>query len=101
MSLITIGVVVGYIFRKSMGEWILITLSAIPIAILVNAFRVALTGVLTYRYGGDVAKGVIHQTQGLFTFGLAFVLLLAEASLLAWIWPTAWRRSPGAERADA
>ena len=32
-------------------------------------------------------EGVIHQTEGLFTFGLAFALLLVEASLLAGCWP--------------
>ena len=49
----------------------MIVLSAIPIAILVNAFRVALTGILTHHFGEKAAEGVIHQTEGLFTFGLA------------------------------
>lgn len=82
MALITLGVVFAYFFRKSWLERAVIVLSAIPIAILVNAFRVALTGVLTARYGEKMAGGVIHETQGLFTFGLAFVLLLGEAWLL-------------------
>jgi len=83
VALITLGVVFAYFFRKSLVERVVIVLSAIPIAILVNSFRVALTGVLTARFGEQVAGGVIHETQGLFTFGLAFVLLLGEAALLA------------------
>ncbi len=43
-ALITLGVIFAYFFRKSTAERIIIVLSAIPIAILVNAFRVALTG---------------------------------------------------------
>jgi exosortase len=82
MALGTLGVVFAYFFRKSLLERIVIVLSTIPIAILVNAFRVALTGYLTHSMGERAAQGVIHQTEGLFTFGLAFALLLVEASLL-------------------
>jgi exosortase len=92
MALITLGVVFAYFFRKSAVERIVIVLSAIPIAILVNAFRVALTGVLAHYYGDQATKGVVHATEGLFTFGIAFLLLLAEARLLNWLWPRIARR---------
>ena len=90
-ALITLGVIFAYFFRKSTVERIIIVLSAIPIAILVNAFRVALTGVLTYHLGEEAASGWIHQTEGLFTFGIAFLLLLLEAWLLSLLWPKSWR----------
>ena len=32
--------------------------------------------------GSAAAQGLINQTEGFFTFGLAFALLLVEASLL-------------------
>jgi exosortase/archaeosortase family protein len=57
----------------------------------VNAFRVALTGVLTHYLGEEAASGWIHQTEGLFTFGIAFLLLLLEAWLLSLLWPKSWR----------
>jgi exosortase len=87
MALITLGVVFAYFFRKSFVERVLIVLSAIPIAILVNSFRVALTGILTHNFGQAAADGVIHTTEGLFTFAIAFVLLLGEAWLLRRFWP--------------
>jgi exosortase len=87
MALITLGVVFAYFFRKRTAERLIIVASAIPIAILVNAFRVALTGILTHRLGQEAASGWIHQTEGFFTFGIAFVLLLGEAALLQQIWP--------------
>lgn len=99
MALITLGVVFAYFFRKSWGERILIVASAIPIAIVVNALRVTLTGVLTYRFGEKAAEGAIHEFQGLITFGAAFVLLLAEAWLLAKLWPDRWRPQPARRRA--
>ncbi len=91
MALVTLGVIFAYFFRKSWGERVIIVLSAIPIAILVNAFRVGLTGVLTHYFGKEAAGGWIHQTEGLFTFAIAFVLLLLEAWALEKLWPASWR----------
>jgi len=98
MALITLGVVFAYFFRKSLAERVLIVLSAIPIAILVNAFRVALTGVLTHNFGQRAAEGMIHTTEGLFTFAIAFLLLLGEAWLLQLLWPKRWRAGRQKER---
>lgn len=89
MALGTLGVVFAYFFRRSWIKRLIIVVSTLPIAILVNAFRVALTGFLTHQYGEEAAQGVIHTTEGFFTFGLAFALLLAEATLIDRIWPTA------------
>jgi exosortase/archaeosortase family protein len=86
MALGTLAVVFAYFFRKNPWERVIIVLSAIPIAILVNAFRVALTGYLTHRFGPAAADGVLHQTEGFFTFGLAFALLLLEAWLISMLW---------------
>lgn len=101
MALITLGVVFAYFFRKSWGERIIIVTSAIPIAIVVNALRVTITGILTYHFGEKAAEGAIHEFQGLITFGAAFVLLLGEAWLLAKFWPDRWRPQPARRRAAA
>jgi exosortase len=96
MALITLGVVFAYFYRKSWIERAVIVLSAIPIAIVVNALRVALTGVLAYHYGRDAGAGALHEFQGLITFAAAWVLLLLEAWLLARWWPVRWRARPRA-----
>ena len=98
MALGTLAVVFAYFFRRNAVERGVIVLSAIPIAILVNAFRVGLTGYLTHRFGAGAAEGVIHQTEGFFTFGLAFALLLLEAWLLQLFWPRSWRARTGGRR---
>ena len=95
MALGTLAVVFAYFFRKSAAERTLIVLSAIPIAIFVNAFRVGLTGYLTHTFGPQAAEGAIHQTEGFVTFGLAFALLLLEAWLLQLFWPRRARRAGG------
>jgi exosortase len=91
MALGTLGVLFAYFFRKNLAERAILVASTLPIAILVNAFRVMLSGVLTYRFGLVAAEGAIHQSEGFFTFGLAFALLLLEAWLLQLLWPRAWR----------
>jgi exosortase len=92
MALGALAVVFAYFFRKNPIERVIIVASAIPIAIFVNAFRVALTGYLAHRMGSAAAQGLIHQTEGFFTFGLAFGLLLVEAWLLSVFWPSSSRR---------
>lgn len=96
MALSTLGIVFAYFFRRGFAKRVAIILSTLPIAILVNAFRVALTGLLTHYYGEEAAQGVIHTTEGFFTFGLAFALLLAEAALIDRIWPDRPRAAKGA-----
>jgi exosortase len=85
MALLTLGVVFAYFFRKNLLERVVLVVSTIPIAILVNAIRVALTGVLTHYWGEDAASGFIHDFQGLITFAVAFLLLLLEARAIGWI----------------
>ncbi len=100
MALGTLAIVFAYFFRKNMVERIVIIVSAIPIAILVNAFRVALTGWLTHTFGPDAAEGMIHTTEGFFTFGLAFAALLFEAWLIQNFWTRKTRpNAKGMERA--
>lgn len=83
MALVFLGVVFAYFFRRSAIERIVLVASAIPIAIFVNAMRVTLTGLLAHWFGEQAATGFIHDFQGVITFGLAFLLLLAEARLIA------------------
>lgn len=85
-SLITIGVIFAYFFRKTIGERVILVASTIPIAIVVNSFRVALTGALAHYFGKEAATGVIHELEGLFTFVLALMLLFIEAHLLSIVW---------------
>ena len=86
MALLTLGVVFAHYFRRGhLLQQLVLVASTIPIAIFVNAIRVALTGLLAHNWGQDVASGVIHDFQGLITFSVAFVLLLGEARLLAWL----------------
>jgi exosortase/archaeosortase family protein len=62
---------------KRWGFWrsTLLVLSAVPIAILTNAFRVSGTGVLARYYGTKVADGFFHSFSGWLIYITAFGLL--------------------------
>jgi exosortase len=83
MALGTLGVVFAYFFRKTWWERSVLVAATIPIAVLVNAFRVGVTVALSFWWGQQAAEGAIHQTEGFFTFGLAFLLLMVLAWLLS------------------
>ncbi len=76
-ALVTVGVVFAYFFGRGWLQRILIVGASLPIAILVNAFRVTGTGYLAYHYGLAVATGYYHTFEGFAMFALAFALLAA------------------------
>lgn len=86
MALITLGVVFAHFFKPG-AIWVQLFLvaSTIPIAIFVNSFRVALTGYLAHHFGTEAATGAIHDFQGVFTFGMAFFILLGEGRLIDYV----------------
>lgn len=83
MALLTLGVVFAYFLERGIVRRLILIISTVPIAIGVNAFRVALTGILTQAYGQAAASGFIHDFQGIITFLLAFLVLLAEAKIMS------------------
>jgi exosortase len=86
MALLTLGVVFAHFFRPGKPiQQVLLVGSTIPIAVAVNSLRVALTGVLAHNFGEQAASGFIHEFQGMITFSVAFIFLLAEGSFLGFI----------------
>lgn len=69
---------------KTYGFWrsAILLLSAIPIAIFTNAFRVSGTGVLAHYYGTKVADGFFHSFSGWVIYIAAFLLLFAVGWIL-------------------
>jgi exosortase/archaeosortase family protein len=99
MTLVTLAVVFAYFSQprpknpappgtfgwlKSYGFWrsLILVLSAVPIAILTNAFRVSGTGVLAHYYGTKVADGFFHSFSGWVVYIVAFLLLFGMGWIL-------------------
>jgi exosortase D (VPLPA-CTERM-specific) len=80
--LMTLGVIVAYLFRgKAWMRWLLF-LSTVPITIFMNGLRIGIIGVLVDRFGIAQAEGFVHQFEGWVIFMACLALLLGEAWLL-------------------
>ncbi len=85
LAMTCLAAVMVYVLRKELWSRITIFLLSIAVAILLNVFRVATTGVLVDLVDPSMAGGRSHEIWGLITFALAFLLLLGISRLIDWI----------------
>ena len=83
VSLLALAVVFAYITQRRTSTRGILALSAIPIALVANAFRIWGTGVLAHLYGAQAAEGFYHTFAGWLVFVVASSLLLGEGALLS------------------
>jgi len=91
LSLSFLSLVYGYFFEKR--NWVRITLffATIPLAIIANASRVTITGLMT-QVKTELAEGFFHEAQGwvIFMVGLGLLIILhslinrASRMIVAW-----------------
>lgn len=96
VSLITLGILLGYWTDPRAGVRAAVALAAIPVAVLTNGLRVAGTGAAAHYWGPQAAAHFFHTFSGWMVFVLAFTILVAVMGLLR-----AWRpmRAVSAEAA--
>lgn len=80
---LSLGFLAAYLFKAPLWQRALVFLSTIPITILMNSFRIALTGILVERYGSSQAEGLIHFFEGWVVFLLCMLMLFAVIAILA------------------
>lgn len=71
---------------KTRWTRIVMVLSAVPLAFLVNIVRVTGTTILSHAYGPEMAQGVFHMTAGFVLFAVGFVVFYLEYRLLNGEW---------------
>jgi len=83
VSLLTLAIVLGYFTERRLAKRVLIALSAVPIAILANAARVAGTGLASELVSPAAAEGFFHTFSGWLVFVVAFAGLLAVQRIIS------------------
>jgi exosortase len=81
LTLTFLSLVYGYFFEKRTWVRVVLFFSTIPIAIVANAGRVTLTGVVS-QFNPDLAEGFFHEAQGWVIFMVALVILVALHQLI-------------------
>jgi exosortase len=74
-ALISLGVLAGGLWLDSPLGRLVVVMTAIPIAIALNAVRVFLTGFLVFFVDPALGEGFMHLTEGWVMFLIAFVAL--------------------------
>jgi len=80
-ALLSLGVLLGALFLKYWPTRLALVALSIPIAIFINGFRVFLTGFLVLFVSPKMGEGFLHESEGMMTFGGAFLL----TALVAWL----------------
>jgi exosortase len=75
MALLTVALIIVYLFKRPFIAQVLIVILSVIIAIVLNVFRVTLTGVLAHFYDPKSATGFFHSFSGLVVFILGLLIL--------------------------
>ncbi|MGH8335443.1 MAG: exosortase/archaeosortase family protein, partial [Gammaproteobacteria bacterium] len=85
VSLITLAAFYSYLFERRNLLRVLVILSAIPIAVIANGFRIMGSGMLGEYWNPDKAEGFFHLFSGWLIFVVSLCLLFLFHSLLQWV----------------
>ncbi|MEO1658682.1 MAG: VPLPA-CTERM-specific exosortase XrtD [Pseudomonadota bacterium] len=80
---LSLGALAGYFYRGPLWQRLIVVLSTIPITIVMNSFRIAITGVLSDRYGSSHTEGFLHFFEGWVVFLFCIALLLGLLVVIA------------------
>jgi exosortase len=80
-ALLALGFLVGGLFLHTFAGRAFLVVAALPIAILLNGFRIFLTGFSIHFIDPRLGLGLMHYTEGWAMFIAAFLML----SMLAWL----------------
>jgi exosortase D (VPLPA-CTERM-specific) len=78
--LMSLSLLCAYLFQATMWKRAVVFLSSMPIAILLNGFRIGVIGVLVELFGTGAAEGFLHLFEG----WAVFLMSLAILSLVIW-----------------
>jgi exosortase len=81
LSLTFLSLVYGYFFERKTWVRVVLFASTIPIAIVANASRVTITGMIT-QIKPELAEGFFHEAEGWVIFMVALVILIIWHQML-------------------
>lgn len=84
-ALVSLGVMIGGIWLRSVTGRVALIALTIPIAIVVNSFRIFLTAFLMYFVDPALGRGFMHESEGWALFVVAFGFIGGVGALIGWV----------------
>ncbi len=85
--MIILSILIAYFYKTRLWKKIILILSSIPLTIITNALRIALTGILSKHFGSTVVEGFFHDFEGWLIFMVTLGVLLGEMWVLNRLFP--------------
>ena len=85
LSLSFLALVYAYFFDNKVWMRFALFIGVLPIAIIANAGRVTITGILSER-DPELARGFFHELEGFVIFAIAFAMLYVLHLVISWIY---------------
>jgi len=84
ITLLTMGIIAGYLLDTRLWVRIVMAVGTVPIAIVANGIRVAGTGIAAHFYGAEAAEGFSHTFSGwiIYIAALAMLFILHRVIVL-------------------
>jgi exosortase len=86
LTLVTLAIIYGYLMETRMWVRVVLALSAVPIAVAANSFRIFGTGLLVQYWDPDKAEGFFHAFSGWLIFVVALIMMFAVHRAISLIW---------------
>lgn len=74
-ALVALGLLMGGLWLRHPASRIAVLAAAIPVAMVINGWRIFLTGFLVYFVDPSVGEGFMHYSEGWVLFVVAFLIL--------------------------
>jgi len=86
LTFIALSVGMALLMKRPWVDRVLILASAVPVAVVSNVIRIALTGVLYCEGGKELGDRVFHDFAGWMMMPIALIILWLELKVLDWVW---------------
>ena len=82
IPLLLLGLLIGYFFSKGLWRRVVLLFFVLPVSVLLNAFRIWITGILTVNGHGELAENLFHDFTGWLVFMIAGAALFGVTRVL-------------------
>jgi exosortase D (VPLPA-CTERM-specific) len=78
LPLLCMSFLIAYLYKAPFWKKAVVFISAPPLTILINSFRIATTALLVNSFGIRMAEGFLHEFEGWLVFLMGVLLLMIE-----------------------